>query len=144
MDYRTADASVVVAAAIENSGSVAASATVIFDLLDSTGVVTGTVKISECQVAAARNHSAPSLATCTSTLKTSVPAKLWSPSHPVLYTLRTRLSSGDEINTTIGIYNTTWRSDTGFWINGRHVKIRGFCNHNSRSSVLVHADTESL
>lgn len=137
ISYRTANASVVVAAAIENSGNVAASATIIFDLFDSTGIMAGTVTISECQVAAARNHSTPSLTTCTGILEMSVPAKLWSPSQPVLYTLRTRLSSGDEKNTTIGIYDTTWKSDTGFWMNGQHVKIRGFCNHNSRLIMPV-------
>eukprot|EP01052_Picozoa_sp_SAG31_P002776 SAG31_NODE_100_length_25264_cov_38.715359_11_plen_195_part_00 len=139
VQHRTAEASVLVAATIENSASAAASATITLDLFDSSGVVTGTVTISECQVAAAKNHSAPSLATCTSALAMSVPAKLWSPSQPILYTLRTRLSSGDEINTTIGIYKTSWKPDTGFWMNDQHVKVRGFCNHNSRSNLAAAA-----
>ena len=34
-----------------------------------------------------------------------------------------------------GIYSTKWTGDQGFFLNGQHVKIRGFCNHESFGGV---------
>lgn len=128
-------ASMVLSATIENTASTATSSSIVFELFDSNGVTAGTATIYQCQIAAAGNYSTPALASCTTTLNLTVPAKLWSPRHPVVYTLRTRLANGDEINTTVGIYSTKWKSDTGFWMNDQHVKIRGFCNHNTFGGV---------
>ena len=35
----------------------------------------------------------------------------------------------------IGIYATKWTGDKGFFLNEEHVKIRGFCNHESFGGV---------
>jgi beta-galactosidase/beta-glucuronidase len=43
--------------------------------------------------------------------------------------------SGDNFNTSVGIYTTKWTGDGGFFLNEQHVKIRGFCNHESFGGV---------
>jgi hypothetical protein len=43
--------------------------------------------------------------------------------------------SGDSYNTTVGIYSTNWTGGQGFFLNEQHVKIRGFCNHESFGGV---------
>jgi beta-galactosidase len=64
-------------------------------------------------------------------------ASLWHlvkpPSKPALYVLATQLSVGgsvvDATNVTFGIRSTRWEGETGFWLNGRNIKILGNANH---------------
>jgi hypothetical protein len=37
---------------------------------------------------------------------------------------------GDSLNITVGVRNLDWKADSGFYLNGQHTKIRGFCDHN--------------
>ena len=59
-------------------------------------------------------------------------ARLWSPEHPELYTLVTRLSDGntviDETKTCVGIRTAEYDSD-GFKLNGKVRKFKGVCLH---------------
>ncbi|MDZ8117088.1 glycoside hydrolase family 2 TIM barrel-domain containing protein [Pontiella agarivorans] len=59
--------------------------------------------------------------------------KLWSVENPNLYTLRTLVKSGgrvvDQVDTRVGIRVVEWKAETGFWLNGKNVKLRGVCNH---------------
>lgn len=59
--------------------------------------------------------------------------KLWSVEEPNLYTLRTIISSGgrvvDLVDTQVGIRTVEWKPESGMWLNGRNVKLKGVCNH---------------
>ena len=59
--------------------------------------------------------------------------KLWSPEKPVLYKVVTQIVNGkkviDEIETTFGFRTVKWETETGFWLNGKNVKLKGVCEH---------------
>lgn len=59
--------------------------------------------------------------------------KLWSPEAPTLYTLVSELMVGgkviDEVKTNFGFRTVEWKTETGFWLNGENVKIKGVCEH---------------
>ncbi|HEV2293083.1 MAG TPA: beta-galactosidase GalA [Tepidisphaeraceae bacterium] len=67
--------------------------------------------------------------------------KLWSPDHPNLYTLTTTLTRGrtiaDTCHTTFGIRTTRWDASRGFFLNGKPLKIKGFCCHEDHAGVGV-------
>lgn len=58
---------------------------------------------------------------------------LWSPRTPDLYTLHSALTvdgkSADQIETKVGIRSVRWCPDSGFWLNGKNLKIQGVCEH---------------
>lgn len=58
---------------------------------------------------------------------------LWSVEQPTLYTSKTKVSTGnkvwDEVHTRFGIRFFTFDPLKGFFLNGKHVKINGVCNH---------------
>ncbi|HTL72042.1 MAG TPA: beta galactosidase jelly roll domain-containing protein, partial [bacterium] len=57
--------------------------------------------------------------------------QLWSTTAPRLYTLRSRLKSGeailDETTTTFGIRTATFDANKGFLLNGQPLKLKGVC-----------------
>ena len=59
--------------------------------------------------------------------------KLWSCDTPYIYTLRTEVSSGgrvvDTYETTTGFRSFRFDPATGFWLNGRNMKLNGVCEH---------------
>jgi beta-galactosidase len=59
--------------------------------------------------------------------------KLWSPETPTLYKAVTQIMDGikviDEVETTFGFKTVEWKTDTGFWLNGENVKLKGVCEH---------------
>ncbi|MCR5041041.1 MAG: glycoside hydrolase family 2 protein, partial [Clostridia bacterium] len=57
------------------------------------------------------------------------PAKLWDLDSPVLYTLTIEID-GDEDSRRFGFRSAEFRKD-GFYLNGRHVKLRGLNRHQS-------------
>src|SRR5579875_3100399 len=73
-------------------------------------------------------------AEATFTQQVSLPdALLWSLQHRNLYrlltTLRTREGAQDEKATSFGIRSLRFDPDRGFFLNGKHVEIRGMCVH---------------
>jgi beta-galactosidase len=64
---------------------------------------------------------------------------LWSLEHPALYTLVSTVLAGgreiDEVRTNIGIRTAEFRSETGFWLNGRNLKLKGVCLHHDGGAV---------
>lgn len=58
---------------------------------------------------------------------------LWSPQSPTLYTLVTKVYSGkkvvDEVETRFGLKTIEWQTETGFWLNGENIKLKGVCEH---------------
>lgn len=59
--------------------------------------------------------------------------QLWSPETPTLYTLVAEVivegKLVDEVKTNFGFRTVEWKTETGFWLNGENVKIKGVCEH---------------
>jgi beta-galactosidase len=66
---------------------------------------------------------------------------LWSPEQPSLYTLKTRIldqdgiSLLDEYSTRFGIRSISFRPGTGFFLNGKSLKLKGVCHHHDAGPV---------
>ena len=58
---------------------------------------------------------------------------LWNVDNPYLYTLVTELTLNgklvDTYTTPFGVRTIEFRADSGFYLNGEHVRINGVCNH---------------
>jgi beta-galactosidase len=71
-------------------------------------------------------------------IKVPSPA-LWSLESPQLHTLVTRITAGeavlDEVTTPFGIRTAEFKSDTGFWLNGKNLKLKGVCLHHDGGAV---------
>jgi beta-galactosidase len=65
--------------------------------------------------------------------------KLWDIENPNLYKLVTKVFQGkdlkDTYTTTFGIRSIAFRADSGFYLNGKNVKILGVCNHHDLGSL---------
>lgn len=63
----------------------------------------------------------------------------WSPSQPMLYRAVSVLRSGatvlDEQTSTFGIREARFDADTGFWLNGVNMKIKGVCLHHDAGAL---------
>jgi len=59
--------------------------------------------------------------------------RVWDIEDPVLYMLKTELYCGEQLmdseEQTFGFRSIDYRSDSGFWLNGRHLKLNGVCQH---------------
>jgi beta-galactosidase len=64
---------------------------------------------------------------------------LWSVERPYLYRAVTRIDCGqalcDDYTTPFGIRAFAFRADSGFFLNGEHVKIRGVCLHHDLGAL---------
>ena len=64
---------------------------------------------------------------------------LWSLESPQLHSLVTRIVADgtvlDEVTTPFGIRSAEFKSDTGFWLNGENLKIKGVCLHHDGGAV---------
>lgn len=69
---------------------------------------------------------------------------LWDTKNPYLYTLETEISVDGEVRdtetTAFGIKHIRFDADKGFFLNGRHVKIKGLCNHHDHAGVGIAAN----
>lgn len=67
--------------------------------------------------------------------------KLWDLASPNLHSLVTRVLSGDtvldEVTTPFGIRQAEFRPATGFWLNGKNLKLKGICLHQDGGAVGV-------
>lgn len=65
--------------------------------------------------------------------------QLWDIDSPHLYRLETVVETDgrtvDSVTTPFGIRTSEFRSDTGYWLNGRNVKIKGVCLHHDGGAV---------
>ena len=63
----------------------------------------------------------------------------WSVENPYLYTLKTELLVGqnieDIVETKFGVRDIAWKTETGLWLNGKNVKLRGVCNHQDAGAL---------
>ena len=66
-------------------------------------------------------------------------AQLWSIARPYLYTVSATIvqhgADGDSVNASVGVRSLRWDANSGFFLNGQHSKIRGFCDHNDFGGV---------
>ena len=74
--------------------------------------------------------------------------KLWSPESPHLYRVVQRLSRDargiDELTTTVGFRSFRFDADTGFWLNGANVKLKGVGMHYDAGPMGVAIPDEIL
>lgn len=68
----------------------------------------------------------------------------WDIEHPNLYTLRTSLSSGDTLTTRFGIRSYHFDAQQGFFLNGRHVMLKGVCMHHDLGCLGSAIDTQAM
>lgn len=63
----------------------------------------------------------------------------WTTETPYLYTLKTELLVGnkvvDVVETKFGVRDIEWKVETGMWLNGKNVKLRGVCNHQDAGAL---------
>lgn len=67
--------------------------------------------------------------------------RLWDIEDPVLYSVKTLLSQNgklvDSVSQHCGFRSIHFDADSGFYLNGRHVKLQGVCNHQDHAGVGV-------
>ncbi|MBK1835286.1 glycoside hydrolase family 2 TIM barrel-domain containing protein [Roseibacillus ishigakijimensis] len=64
---------------------------------------------------------------------------LWSVEHPQLYHLLVRIEREgevvDQVSERFGVRTAEFRSETGFWLNGHNLKLKGVCLHHDGGAV---------
>ena len=119
-------ATVHIEADARNLGSTTVMATVRHTITDDKGKKVSTIESSPERLNAS-GGAKPQLE-----IKVSNPV-LWSLENPYLYTLVTEIivdgKSVDRYETPFGIRTIEFRADSGFYLNGEHVRINGVCNH---------------
>lgn len=68
--------------------------------------------------------------------------QLWSCDSPVMYTLVTTVKDvkgrvSDEVSTPFGFRDIRFDANTGFWLNGKNMKLKGMCLHQDAGSLGV-------
>lgn len=101
------------------------------DIIDNKGKL---VKTVESQ----KNIGANSTGLFTQEIAISNP-KLWNIDEPNLYTATTKLYSGktliDNQSTPFGIKKAEFIAESGFWLNGKNIKLYGVCLHHDGGAV---------
>ena len=73
---------------------------------------------------------------------------LWSLERPYLYRAVSRVRCGnrlcDTYTTPFGVRSFVFRADSGFFLNGRHVKIRGVCLHHDLGALGAAVNTRAI
>lgn len=122
-----------VEAMLENSGKTAASASVDVTLFDPQGKKLTTGGTSATLQPLQQN-------TAKLSLKVNKP-KLWSVDEPTLYTVQTIVKNKgqpvDTVFTQCGFRSIKFTADSGFYLNGKHLKLQGVCNHQDHAGVGV-------
>jgi beta-galactosidase len=122
-----------VEATLANSGSETRLATVEVNLFDRQNkrIVSGSTEASVLPL----HETIAKLS-----LKVNAP-KLWSVETPTLYRVTTTVKYqnkiADEVSTKCGFRTIEFRADSGFFLNGKHVKLKGTCNHQDHAGVGV-------
>lgn len=66
---------------------------------------------------------------------------LWSPDSPVLYKVIAKVTQNgrivDSAETKCGFRTVRFDAETGFWLNGKNIRIKGVCNHQDHAGVGV-------
>ncbi|MGA7873414.1 MAG: sugar-binding domain-containing protein, partial [Candidatus Binatus sp.] len=120
-----ADAELTLQTTIKNEGSIPANCSVVSEIVGPDGTSLKTVRTEEVVA---------SDGLCEMVQHTVLEQpRLWSLDAPQLYELRTSLLQDgrpvDSTTTTFGIRTIFFDADKGFFLNGKHVQIRGVANH---------------
>ena len=98
-------------------------------------------------VTTAKSAAGNSVQTLAQELKISQP-QLWSLAAPSLYTVKSRVKSGetivDETETPFGIRTATFDANKGFFLNGVSTKLKGVCIHHDAGSLGAAVPDEVL
>ena len=118
-----------------NHARIAMTVDVVARVLDAEGKLVGTA--SHTATAASKSENVivrlPAI--------TIISPHLWGIQTPYLYTVVTDVLDAssrqvlDSVNTTIGVRSIRWDYDHGFFLNGKNIKLRGFCHHDSFTGV---------
>ncbi len=77
----------------------------------------------------------------TVSLRPGCEVKLWDTTNPALYRLTVRLYKDGELacteETVFGFRDIRFTSDKGFFLNGRHIKLRGVCLHSDSGALGI-------
>ena len=118
---------------LENSGTATADATIEFTLYDKKGY-----KVAQAQTKASVSPLQQSTASIQLPVQKPV---LWTLENPELYYAKTTILQKDavvdEVITKCGFRTIAFTADSGFYLNGKHVKIKGVCNHQDHAGVGV-------
>lgn len=72
----------------------------------------------------------------------------WSIERPYVYSARTEVLCGiktcDLYTTSFGVRSFEFRADSGFFLNGQHVKIRGICLHHDLGALGAAVNTRAI
>ncbi|GAB3453566.1 hypothetical protein GCM10027321_03860 [Massilia terrae] len=126
-----ANASVRIAADIRNDSRAAGDYSVVTTVYDPEGKAVSTIE--------SQQHVEPGKsATATQTGDVASPAR-WSIDQPKLYKAVTVIRNGDtvldeQVNN-FGIREAKFEADTGFWLNGVNLKIKGACIHHDAGAL---------
>jgi beta-galactosidase len=117
---------------VQNQGTQAESCGVRWQIKDATGKVVASADSSPQTV------PADGSVTFTATANLPNPA-VWSIENPNLYTAIATVESSSKIRDaeriSFGVRDLKWDADKGFFLNGKHVLIKGTCNHQDHAGV---------
>jgi beta-galactosidase len=118
---------------LENTGTAPAEVTVEISLYDKRGIE---VAHTQTKIAIATWQQR----TASLQLPVQNPV-LWTLEDPSLYQVKTTVKQNDavadEVTTKTGFRTITFTTGSGFFLNGKHVKIKGVCNHQDHAGVGV-------
>lgn len=118
-------ATVAIETTIRNHSAEAQEVTVRQDILSSDGQILASVESTQ--------KAASGESTATQQKLTLPHPKLWSPDEPNLYTVRTTLSTGnqvrDQYDSPLGVRTIRFDANEGMFLNGKPIIMRGTCNH---------------
>lgn len=122
---------VMIQTSVLNQSTKASSVTIETTVLDPAGKVVGKSE-SKLTIAAGKNAS------LSQDIAVANP-KLWDVGSPVLYHTLTKIKSGkavidDQVNT-FGIRSFKFDATTGFWLNGKNLKLKGVCLHHDAGAL---------
>ena len=121
---------------VNTAGSPTLGVVVTADIVDTAG---GEAVVASAAVAAPVSVGAGGNRTVTLVVVPASKLELWSVARPYLYTAAVTVTvqgaAVDAFNMTFGARKIELDPDTGMWLNGRRVKMRGFCDHSSFGGV---------
>ena len=119
-------------ATIKNSALTPQTFDVVQDVVDATGRTVATAQVRQLHLGPAREQEF----TCTIPV---TQARLWSLETPYLYKLVTRVQQAgaavDQYETRFGMRTIRFDANEGFFLNGKHVKLKGTNNHQEHAGV---------
>ncbi|MGH9605676.1 MAG: beta-galactosidase GalA [Terracidiphilus sp.] len=131
-DVRTAEAALSIRTEVNNDGGALTSARVVSTILDPAGKAVAREATASAAIASEGEQTYEQKITVAHPL-------LWSLEERNLYTLVTEIRTGgaavDRYETRFGIRSLKFDPAQGFFLNGRHVKVQGTCNHQDHAGL---------